>query len=312
MSITTQWLFKLIQMKNMSIPRILSIIVGIVFLFSGLMKLLDVSAFQSLIIQYGLSFFQYLAPLIILIEILLGLALILSVQQRITAIVSICVLLIFSGAYTYGYLVNSVEDCGCFGNLVKSTPAITYIRNTVLIAILVIIICLDKNMFYTVPQWKVIIILSVMIPSVFAAGMTFSIKRHHNDSHPFEGMNVLETPLKKYIETDDKSKLVLFMSYQCQHCWNSIENYKAYVENDFVDTAFCYALCTATQSGTDSIALLFKESYPEVNSQEVIRDSASFIEATPTAFFIEGNKVTKIVIGGLPSPFLLFQGRKTD
>lgn len=312
MSITTQWLLKLLQMKTNIIPRILSIIVGIVFLFSGLMKLLDVSAFQSLIIQYGLSFFQYLAPLIILIEILLGLALILGVQQRITAIISICVLLIFTGAYTYGYLVNSVEDCGCFGSLVKSTPVITYIRNTVLIAILVIIICLDKNMFYTVPQWKVIIILSVMIPSVFAAGMTFSIKRHHNDSHPFEGMSLSETPLKKIIEPDGKRKLVLFISYQCQHCWNSIENYKAFVENGFVDTAICFALCNNIQSETDSIAFLFKESYPEVNSQEVIRDSVSFIEATPTAFLIEDDKVTKIVIGGLPSPFLLFKGRKTN
>ncbi|MBP5541368.1 MAG: DoxX family membrane protein [Bacteroidales bacterium] len=299
-------------MKTNIIPRILSIIVGIVFLFSGLMKLLDVSAFQSLIIQYGLSFFQYLAPLIILIEILLGLALILGVQQRITAIISICVLLIFTGAYTYGYLVNSVEDCGCFGSLVKSTPVITYIRNTVLIAILVIIICLDKNMFYTVPQWKVIIILSVMIPSVFAAGMTFSIKRHHNDSHPFEGMSLSETPLKKIIEPDGKRKLVFFISYQCQHCWNSIENYKAFVENGFVDTAICFALCNNIQSETDSIAFLFKESYPEVNSQEVIRDSVSFIEATPTAFLIEDDKVTKIVIGGLPSPFLLFKGRKTN
>ena len=285
---------------------------GIVFVFSGLVKLLDVSAFQNLIIQYGLSLFQYLAPLIILLEILLGMALLLGVYQRITAITTICVLLVFTGAYTYGYLVNSVEDCGCFGNLVKSTPAITYTRNVLLIAILVIIVLLDKTIINSVPQWKVIILLAIMIPSFFAAGMTFRIKRHHNDSHPFEGMNVVETPLKKYIETDGKRKLVLFMSYQCQHCWNSIENYKAYVENGFVDTALCYALCTTTQFGTDSIALLFKESYPEVNSQEVIRDSASFIEATPTAFFIEGNRVTKIIIGGLPSPFLLFKEKKTD
>lgn len=299
-------------MKNISIPRILSIIVGIVFIFSGLVKLLDVSAFQNLIIQYGLSLFHYLAPLIILLEILLGMALLLGIYQKITAIATICMLLVFTGAYTYGYLVNSVEDCGCFGSLVKSTPTITYTRNVLLIAILVIIVLLDKTIINSVPQWKVIILLAIMIPSIFAAGMTFRIIRHNNDSHPFEGMNVSETPLKNIIGTDDKSKLVLFMSYQCQHCWNSIENYKAYVENGFVDTSLCYALCASTQSGADSVALLFKESYPEVTCQDVIKDSASFIEVTPTAFFIEGDKVTKIIIGGLPSPFLLFQGRKTD
>ncbi|MBQ9417887.1 MAG: DoxX family protein [Bacteroidales bacterium] len=296
-------------MKNINIPRVLSIIVGIVFIFSGLVKLLDVSAFQNLIIQYGLSLFQYLAPLIILLEILLGMALLLGIYQRITAIATICVLLVFTGAYTYGYLVNSVEDCGCFGSLVKSTPALTYIRNVVLIAMLVVIACLDKTVSNTVPQWKVVILLSVMVPSIFAAGMSFSIKRHYKDNHPFEGMNVTATPLKKYVDADGKRKLVFFMSYSCQHCWNSIENYKSYVENGFVDTAVCYALSSSKQPKSDSTALFFKESYPEVNCQEVVRDSVPFIEATPAAFFIEDGRVTKIVTGGLPSPFLLFQGR---
>lgn len=296
-------------MKRKSIHRLLSIFVGIIFLASGFMKLLDVSAFQNLIIQYGLYYFQYLAPLIVLLEIFLGLSLFLDVMQRTTAILSLCLLLIFTGVYTYGYLVNSVEDCGCFADFVKSTPTITYLRNIVLICILVFIVFIDKRTSSYIVQWKLVTLLSVMIPSIFAAGMTFRIERHNRKTHPFEGKNVSETPLKRYVETDDKSKLVFFMSYQCKHCWNSIENYKAYVENSFVDTALCFALCT-NQSNGDSISLFFKKSYPEINSQEVIRDSVAFVEATPTAFFIENNRVTKIITGGLPSPFLLFKEKQ--
>ena len=270
------------------------------------MKLLDVATFQNLIIQYGLSYLQYLAPLIILLEILLGLSLILNIIQRTTAILSLCVLLIFTGVYTYGYLVNSVEDCGCFADYVKSTPTITYLRNIILIAILVFIIFFEKTESNDIVQWKIVVLLSVMIPSIFAAGMTFHIEKHKNTTHPFEGKFVSETPLKRYVETDDNSKLVLFMSYQCQHCWNSIENYKAYIENNFVDTTLCYALCS-NQSEVDSISLYFKESYPEIKCQDVIRDSVAFIEATPTAFFIENNRINKIVTGGLPSPFILFR-----
>lgn len=293
-------------MKRTTVYRVLSIIVGVVFLFSGFIKVLDVSGFQDLIVQYGLGFLQYLAPLIILLEILLGLTLVLGITQKITAIAAICVLLVFTGAYTYGWLVNSVEDCGCFGNLVKSTPAITYIRNFVLIALLIIVVCLDEEVFYTVQKWKAVILFSIMIPSVFAAGLSFRINTHHTNSHPFEGKKASETQLKKYIGNDGKSKLVLFMSYQCQHCWNSIENFKAYVENGFVDTAFCFALCNTTPSGSDSASLFFKESYPEVQCQEVIRDSVRFVEATPTAFLIKDNKVDKIIIGGLPTPYLIF------
>jgi len=296
-------------MIRTSVLRILNVIVGVVFLFSGLIKVLDVSDFQNLIIQYGLSFFQYLAPIIILLELFLGLALILGIMQKTAAVISICVLLVFTAAYTYGYLVNSVEDCGCFGNLVKSTPMILYIRNLVLITILVIVIFIDKNALYSVApvaKWKIIILLSVMLPSIFAAGMTFVVKRNHNDIQPFEGMEVSKTPLKRYVEVDDKRKLVFFMSYQCQHCWNSIENYKAYLENGFVDTTLCYAL-SYTQSESDSVSLYFKKSYPEIRCQEVIRDSVSFIEATPTAFFIENNRIVKVVIGMVPSPFLLYK-----
>ena len=293
-------------MKRINICRILSIFVGIVFLSSGVMKLLDVATFQNLIMQYGLSYLQYLAPLIILLEILLGLSLILNIIQRTTAILSLCVLLIFTGVYTYGYLVNSVEDCGCFADYVKSTPTITYLRNIILIAILVFIIFFEKKESNDIVQWKIVVLLSVMIPSIFAAGMTFHIEKHKNTTHPFEGKFVSETPLKRYVETDDKSKLVLFMSYQCQHCWNSIENYKAYIENNFVDTTLCYAL-RSNQSEVDSISLYFKESYPEIKCQDVIRDSVAFIESTPTAFFIENNRINKIVTGGLPSPFILFR-----
>lgn len=293
-------------MKKATVSRILSTIVGVVFLSSGFIKVLYVAGFQNLIEQYGLGVFQYLAPLIILLEILLGMALVLGVMQRITAIAAILMLLVFTGAYTYGWLVNSVEDCGCFGNLVKSTPTITYIRNVILIAILIIVICLDEEVFYTIPNWKSVILLSVMIPSIFVAGLTFRINTHHTGSHPFEGKDVSETPLRKYIRDDEKSKLVLFMSYQCQHCWNSIENYKAYVEDGFVDTALCFALCSATPSEGDSVSLFFKESYPEVKCQDVIRDSVMFVESTPTAFIIKNNKVDRIVLGGLPSPYILF------
>ena len=270
------------------------------------MKVLDVAGFQGLIVQYGLGFFQYLAPLIILLEILIGLALVLGVMQRITAFAAIFVLLVFTGAYTYGWLVNSVEDCGCFGNLVKSTPTITYIRNVILIALLTIIVCLDEEVFYTVPKWKLVILLSVMIPSVFAAGLSFRVTKHNSKGHPFEGMSIMETPLKDYVSIDDKSKLILFMSYQCQHCWNSIENYKAYAEAGFVDTAICFSLCSATPFESDSASLFFKESYPEVKCQDVVRDSVRFVESTPTAFIIKDNRVDRIILGGLPSPYLLF------
>ena len=76
--------------------RISIVIVGTIFLLSGLGKIGNVLSFQYLIHSYGLGIANILAPFIILMEILLGTLLILDVSSKRISLVSIMVLLLLA------------------------------------------------------------------------------------------------------------------------------------------------------------------------------------------------------------------------
>ena len=55
------------------ILNIFSILVGALFIISGIGKVIDTAGFSNLILQYGLGYLMILSPIIVLFEILLGL-----------------------------------------------------------------------------------------------------------------------------------------------------------------------------------------------------------------------------------------------
>ena len=66
--------------------KIICIIIGAVFIFSGIGKIGNVAEFGNLIIQYGFGKLSLIAPLIVLIEIALGVSLLLHIKPKAMAI----------------------------------------------------------------------------------------------------------------------------------------------------------------------------------------------------------------------------------
>jgi len=101
-----------------SVP-VISILVGLVFFASGLLKIIDISSFKDIVISLGLfnSQVSFLASIIIpVLELVLGLMLLLGIYTRIIAI-HINVLIILFSWVTFYVLNNKPELlCGCFGN----------------------------------------------------------------------------------------------------------------------------------------------------------------------------------------------------
>lgn len=287
------------------LQRSLEIVLGLVFLLSGLGKLPNISGFQDLIIQYGFSLFQYMAPGIVLVEIFLGIALILGFWQKKASALLLTITIIFTCVYTYGYFKNSITDCGCFGNILKSTPKITYLRNTLLIVGLSFVLCWNQNISKSIPQWKKHILLTIMLPSIFIAGMTFHLNLYKEYKHPFEGKPVIQTSLSKFFSPTAKQELLFFMTSHCPHCLNSIENYIAYNEKKIVDTLLCYMIVDDMLVQPDSMEIQFNNFYPNLAYTKVLFDSVSFIDAVPSSFLIIDGKIQRVFMGTLPSPFLL-------
>ena len=287
------------------LQRGLEIACGLVFLLSGLGKLPNISGFQDLIIQYGFPILQYFAPCIVLVEIFLGVTLILGFWQKKAATLSLVLVILFTCIYTYGYFKNSISDCGCFGTVLKSTPRITYIRNALLIVVLSFVLCSPKDFSKIIPQWKKRISLTILLPSIFIAGMTFHLNLYKGHKHPFEGKPVTQTPLAKFSSRTAKQELLFFMSTHCPHCLNSIENYIAYNEKKVVDTLLCYMVTEDMHTLPDSMETEFNNFYPDLEYTKVLFDSIPFIEGIPSSFLIIDGTIQSIFIGTLPSPILL-------
>ena len=284
-------------------------ITGGTLLLSGFGKLPNVAIFQSQIVDYGFASLYVLGPLIVLAEIILGVSLCLGIYRKHAAMLSFSLVVLFTIAYTYGYKYHGVVDCGCFGDiLIETNPFWVYLRNFFLLLLLSYLSIQTEN-HLGVPRWKRIIAWTIIIPSVFLAGMTSYIRISKPLQHPFEGNSVHKTDLASMISPDKNKILVAFMSPNCPHCLNSIENYTSYKEKGWVDTSFCYILINP-ELGQDSLLDRLYTNYPEISWNVLYRDSVDFIEALPTTFFIEHDTVKTVLIGEIPSPLLLLGNKE--
>lgn len=287
-------------MKNIS-----SIIAGLLFLLSGLGKIGNVIYFQNLIMEYGLSYLNILAPFIILAEILIGILLIFNIKTKIVSICAICLLLIFTGAFTYAWLANGITDCGCFGNYmpVPSSPLITYIRNIVLLVLLGIVFFRGTEI-QSVENWKRVTIYTIMFTATFVAGMTYKPFAFIEHKHPFEQRPISQTNLKEYNQQVVGSSLIMFFSYSCPHCINSMENFKAWQSTETVENTLAYVVVDSTNTNTDSLRMVFMQRYPSLEIHEVEKDRVDFVEAFPTSFVVRNDTIKHVIVGELLSPYL--------
>jgi len=121
------------------------IIVGIVFIFSGFVKGIDplgtVYRMQDYFLAFGTSWANDFAlPLTIflcVVEFILGISLLFNLWIRKTAWVLLPMLTYFTVLTFFDAFYNLVSDCGCFGDAIKMTNTETFIKNIVLMAMVV-------------------------------------------------------------------------------------------------------------------------------------------------------------------------------
>jgi uncharacterized membrane protein YphA (DoxX/SURF4 family) len=120
--------------------------VGGLFIFSGLIKLNDPVGtkikmeeyFEVFAEDFG-SFFHYLIPyameigfIMIVLEIVLGVAILLYYRMRLTTIVLLLLMVFFTFLTFYSAYFNKVTDCGCFGDAIKLTPWESFWKDIIL------------------------------------------------------------------------------------------------------------------------------------------------------------------------------------
>jgi uncharacterized membrane protein YphA (DoxX/SURF4 family) len=125
------------------------IVVGILFIVSGLIKLNDPVGFSFKLEEYfspSVLDLGFLTPLalalaifIVIFEVMLGIVLLIGYQKKITIWSLLAMILFFTFLTFYSAYFNKVTDCGCFGDAIKLTPWESFSKDVVLLMLIVVL-----------------------------------------------------------------------------------------------------------------------------------------------------------------------------
>ena len=133
------------------LDSIVRFIVGALFIFSGLIKLNDPIGTQIKLEEYFevfavdfAGFFVYLIPaaltismLLIVLEVVLGIAVLLNYQMQKTTMVLLLLITFFTFLTFYSAYFDKVTDCGCFGDAIALTPWESFTKDLILVVLIV-------------------------------------------------------------------------------------------------------------------------------------------------------------------------------
>lgn len=283
--------------------RLIEIVLGAVFITSGLGKMTNSADFGELISSYGLAWFSILSPVIILMELAVGLCLILRLAVKKSLVVTIIMLIAFTLAFLNANLFHDIEDCGCFGELIFQPPVwAVYLRNILLLSLAVWLLISTKKARSNLPlRWRLAMFVALMALSIFWTGKTWHLPTVYKDMFGSEqrllGVALSETPLEEYVKVSpDSTYLVWVYSNRCSRCINSIENIKRYQTG----VADCFIALDVKNDSNNIRHQLLNITFP---SRFIGKKPEGIIRSLPTLLYVEKGKIKHVIEGEVPSVY---------
>ena len=191
------------------IAAICRTLLGVVFVFSGVVKAIDplgtVYKIEDYLKAFG-GFFIDLLPLaevvawgLILLEVLLGVCMLLNVRTQLTSWLSLLFYCVMTPLTLYIALTNPVSDCGCFGDAIVLTNWQTFWKNVVLIALAIVLVSLRRNTHQLWSCWMEIVLATLTIAAIVLFMVWTSNHLPIKDFRPYRIGNHLPT-LMEYPE----------------------------------------------------------------------------------------------------------------
>ena len=290
-------------MKKVSVHRICEIALGAMFLISAFAKAWDADLFGRMLLQYGPRWFGIWAPVIIFIEVILGMCLLLRIRPKWAAVAADVFLVTVSAVFAYGVLFKGIHDCGCFGaidRLYEPKPWMTFVRNAVFMVLSVPILLSRQESERNLPQ-KLAAMLVVASVACFICGLamkrSFHLPRLQNEESP--NLALMMTKLQPvYPFSADSTYAVYLFSFNCPHCQNFYANVAQYQSLGLVDKVLGIAI------EDEEAQVRFERIYqPEIDILTIPHDSMSHItHGLPILVFIQENTIQDIQEGFIPSP----------
>ena len=212
------------------IVNIARVLVGILFIFSGLVKAIDPlglaykmqeffevwanSGFMKGLMMWLYAHAVMFSVIMIILEVFLGFALLIGWKKSITGWLLLLLTLFFTFLTAFVLFTGKIRACGCFGDCIPLTPIQTFTKDLVLLLLIIIILFGRK---YIQPLFKKeITSLLVMLLVLFGVSFLQYQVLHHlpiKDCLPYKvGNNILE--LRKMPKDAIQDKFVISFIYE--------------------------------------------------------------------------------------------------
>lgn len=155
-------------------------IVGLLFIFSGFIKLNDPIGFSFKLEEYfspSVLDLEFLAPfalviaiLLVVFELVLGIMLLIGYLPKFTTWALLLMIIFFTFLTFYSAYYNKVTDCGCFGDAIPLTPWESFYKDVILLVLTLILFFNKKyiNPVFVKASHRWIVFLSFMLCFTFA------------------------------------------------------------------------------------------------------------------------------------------------
>ncbi len=164
--------------------HICRVLVGILFIFSGLVKANDPLGlcykmqefFQVLHLQFLAPAALTLAVIMIGFEILAGVALLLGYRMRIFGTLLLILMIVFVFLTAYAYLSGRIKECGCFGDCLPIPASVSFWKDIILLVLVLILFACRRRIRPVFNRW--VTALGMLAGLVLAFGFQAYTLRH--------------------------------------------------------------------------------------------------------------------------------------
>ncbi len=206
-------------MQNKKWIILLQYLLGIVFLFSAISKLLAPGLFEITILDQGIietrEVAAYIGRLLIAFELFLGIALFQqNYLKKIVLPLSLLTLIGFTILLLFSVIAGDSNNCGCFGEALKMSPLEAIIKNIVLIIIGVFLFRLVR-----IDKKKIHIPIFILITSIALVFIVAPIKSYED----LKFSKYTNFTNEGRVDLTDGDKLVAIFFIDCEHCMHAAE-----------------------------------------------------------------------------------------
>lgn len=218
----------------------LTVLLGLVFIFSGLTKLYPIELFELTFIDMGVANWQtapFISRLFISMEFFLGIMLIFNIKLRkFTLKATLALLAVFTVYLFIQMLVEGNKgNCKCFGNYLVMTPLESIIKNLVMIAVAAFLYFMRHDITYRFQKLLIIlgIVASLSLPFILNPPDFIATYRFQKETTGYKlELDTLYTStdlIPPKVDLRKGKHVIAFMSLTCKHC--RVAAYKMHIMN---------------------------------------------------------------------------------